>query len=115
MHKKCKNINWLALILPCVSPEIIENSIADVKKLSIPFGYKANLWKSEEPVPVHKIASPEDKIQANPIEALGTRYDYNGKKFLEFSKKMIGEGATIIGGCCETKPSHINEISKLKN
>ena len=113
--EKCKNANWLGLILACVSPEIIASSINEIKKLNISFGYKANLWKSEEPVPVHKIASPEDKIQANPIEALGTRYDYNGKKFLEFSKKMIGEGATIIGGCCETKPSHINEISKLKN
>ena len=113
--EKCKNANWLGLILACVSPEIIASSINEIKKLNISFGYKANLWKSEEPVPVHKIASPEDKIQANPIEALGTRYDYNGKKFLEFSKKMIGEGATIIGGCCETKPSHINEICKLKN
>ena len=63
---------------------------------------------------MHKMASPEDKIQANPIETLGTRYDYNGKKFLEFSKKMISEGATIIGGCCETKPHHIKEITKLK-
>ena len=23
-------------------------------------------------------------------------------------------GATILGGCCETRPSHIKEISKLK-
>ena len=27
---------------------------------------------------------------------------------------MIDKGATILGGCCETKPSHINAISKLK-
>jgi len=112
---KCKNANWLGLILACVSPEIISSSINEIKKLNIPFGYKANLWKCEEPVPVHKIASVEDEVQTNPIEALGTRYDYDGKKFLEFSKKMISEGATIIGGCCETKPSHINEISKLKS
>jgi len=23
-------------------------------------------------------------------------------------------GATILGGCCEIRPSHIKEISKLK-
>ena len=113
--EKCKNKNWLGLILACVSPEIIENSIGEIKKLNIPFGYKANLWKTEEPVPIHKFASSADEIGANPIKAMGTRNDYTGKKFLEFSKKMISGGATIIGGCCETKPFHINEISKLKN
>ena len=46
---------------------------------------------------------------------MGTRNDYSGKKFFEFSKKMINKGATILGGCCETKPLHIYEVSKLKN
>ena len=112
--KKCKNKNWLGVILACVSPEIIENSADKLKNLGIPFGYKANLWKTEEPVPVHKFANPEDKFGANPIETMGTRNDYTGKKFLEFSKRMISKGAKILGGCCETKPFHINEIAKLK-
>ena len=113
--KKCKNKNWIGLILACVSPEIIENSIDEIKNLNTPFGYKANLWKAEEPVPVHKFATPKDKVGSNPVETMGTRDEYTGKKFLEFSKKMMNKGATILGGCCETKPFHINEISKLKH
>ena len=113
--KKCKNNNWLGVILACVSPEIIENSIDEMKKINLPVGYKANLWKTEEPVPVHKFASPKDNVGANPIDTMGTRNDYTGQKFLEFSKKMLSRGATILGGCCETKPSHIKEISALKN
>ena len=112
---KCKNKNWLGLIVACVSPEIIENSVEEVKKLNIPFGYKANLWKVEEPVPVHKFASPSDKVGANPVKSMGTRDDYTDIRFLEFSKRMLNEGATILGGCCETKPSHIKKISILKN
>ena len=112
--EKCKNKNWLGVIFACVSPEIIENSVDEIKKLNIPFGYKANLWKAEEPVPVHKFASPSDDIGANPAEVMGTRNDYTDIKFLEFSKKMIGKGATILGGCCETKPFHIKKISSLK-
>jgi len=27
---------------------------------------------------------------------------------------MMNKGATILGGCCETKPFHIKEIAKLK-
>ena len=112
---KCKNKNWLGLIVACVSPEIIENSVEEVKKLNIPFGYKANLWKVEEPVPVHKFASPSDEVGANPVNTMGTRNDYTDTRFLEFSKKMLNKGATILGGCCETKPSHIKKISILKN
>jgi len=113
--EKCKNKNWLGLVVACTSPEIIENSVDEVKKLNIPFGFKANLWKAEEPIPVHKFASPDDEVGANPVESMGTREDYTDIKFLEFSKKMIDKGATILGGCCETKPLHIKKISTLKN
>ena len=113
--KKCKSNNLLGVISACVSPEIIENTANEMKDLKIPFGYKANLWKDEEPVPVHKFALPTDEIGANPVDTMGTRDDYTGEIFLEFSKKMMGKGATILGGCCETKPFHIREISKLKN
>ena len=113
--EKCKNKNWLGIILACVSPEIIEKSIDEVKQLDIPFGYKANLWKTEEPVPVHKFASPSDEIGTDPAKVMGTRDDYTDVMFLEFSKKMISKGATILGGCCETKPFHIKKIASLKN
>ena len=113
--QKCKNSNLLGVISACVSPEIIENTVNEMKNLKIPFGYKANLWKEEEPVPVHKFALPTDEIGANPVETMGTRDDYTGEIFLEFSKNMMDKGATILGGCCETKPSHINKIAVLKN
>ena len=113
--EKCRNKNWLGLIAACVSPEIIENTIDEIKQLKIPFGFKANLWRTEEPIPVHRFASPEDEIGANPTETMGTRDDYTGKRFLDFSKKMMAKGATILGGCCETRPSHISNISNLKN
>ena len=113
--KKCKSGNWLGIILACVSPEIIEKTIDEVKQLNIPFGFKANLWKTEEPIPVHKFASPTDEIGANPTEVMGTREDYTDVMFLEFSKRMMNKGATILGGCCETKPFHIKKIAGLKN
>ena len=36
--KKCKNKNWLGIILACVSPDIIEKTIDEVKQLDMPFG-----------------------------------------------------------------------------
>ena len=32
----------------------------------------------------------------------------------EIAKKFKDNGATILGGCCETRPSHIEAIAKLK-
>ena len=117
--EKCKNTNWLGVIAACVSPEIVENTADEIKKLNIPFGYKVNLWKANDPLPASKIQTKEhgatSEIGINPKEILGTRDDYSDVKFFEFSKKMINKGATILGGCCETKPSHIKKISKLKS
>ena len=114
LFKECKSKNWLGLITSCVSPEIIENSIDEINNLGIPFGFKANLWKNE-PLPVHKIVKiRDDGFGENPVDVLGTREDFTGDKFYDFSKRMVSKGATSLGGCCETKPSHIDAISKLQ-
>ena len=114
MVETCKSENWLGLISACVSPEIIENTIDEIGSLGIPFGFKANLWK-KQPLPVSEIVKVgDDGIGENPIDILGTRDDVTSDVFSNFSKRMISKGATILGGCCETKPFHINSISKLK-
>ncbi len=114
VFEKCKSKSWLGLIAACTSPEIIENVADEIKELKIPFGFKANLWK-KQPLPVGEIVTfDKDGFGENPVDVLGTRDDFTSQKFYDFSKKMIDKGATILGGCCETKPSHIEAISKLK-
>jgi homocysteine S-methyltransferase len=114
MVETCKSKNWLGLITACVSPEIVESTIDEIRALEIPFGFKANLWK-EQPLPVGEIVKiGEDGFGENPVNILGTRDDVTGKVFCDFSKRMVSKGATILGGCCETKSSHISAISKLK-
>jgi len=114
VFETCKNKNWLGLIVACTSPEIIENVTPEIKDLKIPFGFKANLWK-KQPLPVGKIVRIDAAgFGKNPVDILGTRSDITSKVFYDFSKKMVSKGATILGGCCETKPSHINAISRLK-
>ncbi len=112
--EKYKNNNWLGIIAACVSPEIIENSCNELKDLKIPFGFKVNLWGVEEPLPVHAFnnATP-DEIGVNPNIKLGKRDDITNEIFASFVKKIINKGATILGGCCEVKPKHIQEIRNL--
>ena len=115
VFKKYKNNNWLGLISACVSPEIVESSISEIIKLNIPFGFKANLWGIDEPTPVKTFNTAKpNEIGTNPNIALGKRNDISVSKFYDFSKKIRDNGATILGGCCETNPEHIREISSLK-
>jgi len=110
-----KNNNWLGLITACVSLEIINKTLSEIKNLNVPYGFKANLWGVDEPLPVHKFNRAKfNEIGKNPNIALGTRDDVTGQIFCDFAKKIKDHGATIIGGCCETKPHHIKEIAKLK-
>ena len=34
--------------------------------------------------------------------------------FKNLGKKFVANGATILGGCCETSPGHISALSSLK-
>ena len=113
--ERYKNNNWLGLIGACVSLEIIELTCNEIKKLNVPFGFKANLWSVEEPFPSSIYNQAKfNEIGKNPNILMGKREDVNGKAFYDFSKKIMKEGATILGGCCETNSSHIKELSKLK-
>ena len=113
--KKYKNSSWLGIVAACVSLEIIEKISDELKNLNIPFGFKANLWSVEEPLPVHRFnTAGYNQVGKNPNITLGKREEITGKIFCEFAKKISKKGATILGGCCETDSSHIKELSKLK-
>ena len=55
-----------------------------------------------------------NEIGKNPNITLGKRDEVTDKIFANFTKKIIKNGATILGGCCETNASHIREIAQLK-
>ena len=113
--KDIKNIideATLGVILSCVSPENFEKNLKELKSLNIPFGFKLNgfvttkLQQSYTSIFIGK--------KSNPNEILGKRHDLTPNKFHEIAKKFKENGATIIGGCCETGPAHIKAMAKLK-
>ena len=103
----------LGIILSCVSPENYDLNLKEIKNLNIPFGFKLNGFIKTNPKPNYTGAYKKSKT-GNPNEFLGQRKDLTPDKMAEFAKKFHDAGATILGGCCETRPSHINAFSKLK-
>ena len=109
---KYKNNNWLGIIAACVSPKSYELIINDLQKVEIPYGFKLNAFKK---IPEgYTVASKDQWGNAgNPNTVLGVNSDLNESNFYEYVKKFKESGATILGGCCEIRPSHIKEIAKL--
>ena len=111
--KKYKEENWLGIIAACVAPESYEIIIKELKSLDIPYGFKLNAFKNI-PDDYGVLSSSTWGKNGNPTKILGKREDITESKFYEFVKKFKEDGATILGGCCEIRPSHINKIAKLK-
>ncbi len=113
IFKKYKNKNWIGIIMACVSPEAYELVINDLQKIDMPYGFKINAFKK---IPEgYTVASKDQWGDAgNPNTVLGKNTDLNESKFYEYAKKFKENGATILGGCCEIRPSHIKKIAELK-
>ena len=110
---KIEHKNLLGLILSCVSPENYEKNVDEIKNLGIPFGFKLNAFITTTNTKGSYMAAYK-KSKGNPNEFLGQRKDLTPKKMGKFAKKFKDAGATIFGGCCETRPEHIAEFAKLK-
>ena len=107
-HKKL-----LGLILSCVSPENYELNLNEIKNLGIPFGFKLNGFVTTCPKSGYTNNYNKSK-SGNPNAFLGQRKDLTPKNMALFVKKFKDAGATILGGCCETRPAHIKEMAKLR-
>jgi len=104
--------NLLGVMLSCVSPENYEHNLEEIKKLNVPCGFKLNGFMKKKKK--NGYTANYLKTKGNPNEFLGKRHDLTPDKFYEIAKKFKENGATIIGGCCETGPAHIKAMAKLK-
>jgi len=102
----------LGIMLSCVSPENYEANLEELKSLNVPFGFKINGFITTKPK--NGYTSNFTKSNGNPNEFLGQREDLTPQKIGEIVKKFKDNGATILGGCCETRPSHINAMATIE-
>ena len=80
--------------------------------MDIPYGFKLNAFKK---IPEgYTVASKDQWGNAgNPTTVLGINTDLNESRFYEYVKRFKENGATILGGCCEIRPSYIKKIYQL--
>lgn len=90
-----------AVLFNCCAPESVE---CGLKKLK-------TAWNGRVGVYANGFVGIPAKWEAGNLEALGTRPELTPERYTEFARLWCELGATIIGGCCEIGPSHIEHLA----
>ena len=92
-----------AVLANCSAPEAMAAALEALSVADLPFGCYANGFQ--------KIT--EDFLKDKPtVDALQARPEMVPELYADFAEHWVRQGATIIGGCCETTPAHIAAIAR---
>ena len=109
--KYCLDLSPDAVLLNCCGINLITEGLKELQKLQleIPVGGFANNERINT-------FSDTDSIVTNAEEIhYMNSSEVNELEYLEEVKKWIEQGATIVAGCCRTRPSHIKVIKDAIN
>ncbi|MBS3785711.1 MAG: homocysteine S-methyltransferase family protein [Gammaproteobacteria bacterium] len=90
-----------AVLINCSTPEAVSTALITLAKLNVPFGAYANGFKAAANL------SP-----GGTVDALSAREELTPAAYADYAERWIERGATIIGGCCEIGPRHIEAIKE---
>jgi S-methylmethionine-dependent homocysteine/selenocysteine methylase len=91
------------VLINCSRPEAVAAALEIIKGFGKPFGAYANGFT--------RISEGFLK-DAPTVDALEQRTDLGPEAYADFAMGWVGQGATIVGGCCEVGPAHIAELAR---
>ena len=109
--KYCLDLSPDAVLLNCCGINLITEGLKELQKLQleIPVGGFANNER------INKFSDTDSIVtNAEEIHYMNSS-EVNEFEYLEEVKKWIEQGATIVAGCCRTRPSHIKVIKDAIN
>jgi len=92
-----------ALLANCSAPEAMPKALSALATVGKPIGAYANAFQA---------ITGEFIAGGTTVSSLSAREDLTAHTYAQHALTWVAEGATIIGGCCETNPSHIAEIAR---
>ncbi len=90
-----------ALLVNCSAPEAIPAALRALGSADLPLGAYANAFAG--------ITDAFKQARSN-VGALTSRSDLGPARYADHVLEWCAQGASIVGGCCETRPAHIAEI-----
>lgn len=91
-----------ALLFNCCPPEAMTAGMPALAADGRAFGGHANAF-----TPI-----PEGFKLGTTVDMLGKRRDLDPTAYADHVMDWIGQGATVVGGCCEVGPDHIAQITR---
>ena len=92
-----------AVLANCSAPEAMAAALTVLGRFGLPYGAYANGFQQ----------ITKEFLKDNPtVDSLHTRPEMTPERYADFALQWVGMGATIVGGCCETTPTHIAEIAR---
>ena len=91
-----------AVLINCSRPEAIPAALEVLSGMNRPYGAYANGFTH---------ISDGFLQDAPTVDALQERHDLGPGAYADQVMRWIDQGATIVGGCCEIGPDHIEELA----
>ncbi len=95
------------VLVNCCAPESITRAMPQLKQTGLTYiGGYANTF---QPIPRDWDLTGDKKTDG----ALGLRGDLDPDRYAAHANDWLNAGATVIGGCCGTRPAHIARLKQL--
>ncbi|WP_170329480.1 homocysteine S-methyltransferase family protein [Ruegeria arenilitoris] len=91
-----------AVLINCSRPEAIPVALDVIAKLGRSFGAYANGFTG---------ITQKFLEDAPTVDALEQRQDLGPEAYADHAMRWVEQGATIVGGCCEVGPDHIETLA----
>jgi len=92
-----------ALLVNCSPPEAVRQALPLMAGQGVPLGAYANGFVE---------IAPDYLQEGATVDLLKARTNLGPEVYASFAEDWARQGATIIGGCCEVGPAHIEELAK---
>lgn len=92
-----------ALLINCCTPDSIQSAIPILQASGSPFGAYANGF----------VEIPDSWEELDGVVQLSSRADLPPETYAGEAARWIEAGASIVGGCCEIGPAHIERLRRL--
>lgn len=92
-----------AVLANCSAPEAMDRAMPVLAGLGRPFGAYANGFRQITEAFLQDGAT---------VDALSARPEMTPARYAAFALGWVGQGAGLVGGCCETGPAHIAALAE---
>ena len=99
--KLAKAHNPSAVLINCSEPEVTTQVMPQLATCDLPFGAYANGFVSVEALP-----------NGATVDALERRPDVTVEAYTDWALQWVTAGASVVGGCCEITPAHIDHLNR---